>query len=183
MAATSHLRDRTCPRCGETKMRKEFWGELRKPMQLCTKCRRSLKRREQYAAEKIRKAQADTHRAVSDALQQQREAARGTVIHGAVRELNILVSRVERRLRVLETRLGEGHFGPRTLKAIEYQKRKRAYYTEVREIMMRDAAEGMEHPLDYYLGNTHLLHKHGFPVIVVDDPLTQETEVVHDNTD
>jgi len=166
---------KTCPVCGEDKPRKAFWGEHRQPMEVCTQCRRKAKRHEKYLKEKQYKQEAAARAELAQALRKQHKLLTDTVLAGAYNELLKMERRIQMKVRQHEDKIARGEGTVRTEQAVEFQSRKLAYYADVRAAMMADAAEGKELPLEHYLTNTFLLHKHGFPVAVVDDPPADRT--------
>ena len=165
------MRDRTCPECGETKSWRQFWGQNRQPMKICTPCRRKAKGRARYYRRKQAAEQDAARRAVSAALAAQERMLKASPLYGAVQELDRHISQAMRTIEQNEQKIVDGTETRRNRSSLAYQRRKLAYYQDVRKIMLEDAARGFERPLEHYLTNTHMLAKHGFPVAVVDKPL------------
>ena len=160
-----------CDTCGNFYPAKMFWGEKRKPMPTCTPCRRRAARKEKYRREKMRRLRDEKRKELKDALLTQNKLMRDTKVHAAIMEVNRTISRIDSRLKKYADKVAFNEGTARTENALRYQWRRREYFEEVRDLLYADAKRGVDRPLEYYLTNTFLLHKHGFPVVVTDaDP-------------
>lgn len=167
-----------CDTCGEELPVKMFWGPHRRPQSTCTPCRRKEARQKRYQREKIKSMERQKRQEVREALRQQDERMRDTQIYAGVLELNKIISRIDSKLRRYAEKVEFSEATPRTESAIEYQWRRKEYFEEIKELLYTDAQHGVDRPLEYYLSNTFLLHKHGFPVVVKDaDPREEHTDV------
>jgi len=177
------MSERTCPECGETKPIEKFWGERRQRMKVCTACRRKAARHKRYVAQRKKDAKVNARRRMQASLMAQGKLLRGSEVSAGVLEINRIVSRINYKLRQYVEKLDFGESTARTESAIEYQTRKLRYYEEIKELLMEDAKNGIDRPLEYYLTNTFLLHKHGFPCVVVDADPRLLMEPQHGNDD
>jgi hypothetical protein len=172
------MADRTCPECGETKPVEQFWGERRQRMKVCTACRRKAARHKRYLKDKATHRRAEIRRLTNLLMQEQRAKVTEGPLPENVREINNILSRIDYKLGKYVEKLNFGQATKRTELAIKNQSQRKAYFLEIKELLMEAAGKGFDRPLEYYLSNTYLLHKHGFPCVVVDaDPrLEMETE-------
>lgn len=165
------MKDRTCDTCGETKPWKAFWGVNRQPMKTCTACRHKEARRKRYLKEKARKQAEDRRNAAMIARQRVASEAKKSNVDASIKHINQKLAYIENRIAHYTDMIVYGHGTRKTENALKNQERNREYYEEVKELIMEDAARGLDNPLEYYLSNTFLLNKHGFPCIVTDaDP-------------
>ena len=166
---------KTCPSCGEDKPRNAFWGKHRQPQEICTPCRRKQKRHERYLREKDQALREQAQRTLRTALEAQEKQIKESVLGASIAELDHQIKRIRSKLAKHEHRQAMGLATQRTEHAVTHQTRKLTYLSEVRELMLADAGRGECCPLEYYLSDTALLHKHGFPVVVEHDA-TEESE-------
>jgi len=165
------MTDRTCPECGETKPIEQFWGANRRREEVCTPCRRRKSRHERYLRNKSKQRRAEFRRITEMAMQANISLMDESQVGEAMAELNVILSRINHKLKVYAEKVAYGTATKRTEYAIRHQTMRREYYEEIKELLMEAAGRGFERPLEYYLSNTYLLHKHGFPCVVVDaDP-------------
>lgn len=168
---------KTCPSCKEDKPRKAFWGKHRQPQEICTTCRRKQARHERYLREKDAALREQAQRTLRVALDAQEKQIKESVLGASIAELDLQIKRIRYKLAKHEERQAMGLATQRTEHAVTHQTRKLTYLTEVRDLMMADAGQGECYPLEYYLSDTALLHKHGFPVVVEHDkPEENENE-------
>lgn len=165
------MAEKACDTCGEVKPRKAFWGVNREPMSTCTACRRKEARRKRYLRDKAEaERQAERQRARM-ALEKQKALLGDSKMSEAVLEINTIISRIEYKLRKYNEMVMYGNGTLRTEKAIRHQTNRLDYYEEIKYLLMESARRGIDRPLEYYLTNTFLLNKHGFPCVVKDaDP-------------
>jgi len=160
-----------CDTCGEDLPDKMFWGAKRRPMPTCTPCRRKEARKQKYRREKMKKLREDKRRELNSAMTEQGKLIRDTNVYAAVMEVNRIISRIDNKIKKYADKLSYGEATVRTEGALRHQWQRRDYFEEVRDLLYSDAKRGVDRPLEYYLTNTFLLHKHGFPVVVTDvDP-------------
>jgi hypothetical protein len=165
------MSERTCPECGETKPIEQFWGKNRRREEVCTPCRRRKARHERYLRNKSKKRRDDFRRLTELAMKANISLIDESHVGEAMAELNVILSRIDYKLRKYAEKVAFGMGSKRTELAIRRQTMRREYYEEIKELLMEAAGQGIDRPLEYYLSNTHLLHKHGFPCVVVDaDP-------------
>ncbi len=113
-------------------------------------------------------------------MQTQNDLIRETQMYAGVLEINRILSRIDNKLRRYAEKVEFSEATQRTEAAIDYQWRRKEYFEEIKELMFEDAYNGVDNPLEYYLTNTFLLHKHGFPVIVTDaDPREDQNHAEH----
>ena len=166
------MQDRTCTSCGETKPWRAFWGKNREVEPTCSACRRKEydRRRKRKAYNEQKQEQV---RGIIRAARQKQEQIDKTLT-AAVREINKKLSQIKHKINTYSDKIIYGSGSSRTEKALRYQEHLRDYYEEIKELLMEDAANGIERPLEYYLTNTFLLNKHGFPCVVKDaDPRSE----------
>jgi len=172
--------EKTCAACGESLPDKMFWGENRRPMTTCTPCRRKESRRRRYERERVRNLQKQKKSEIKAAMREQERLMKGTEVYAAITEINKVLSRIDHRLRKYAEKVSFCEATARTEQAIDHQWRRRSYFEEIKELLYEDARRGVDRPLEYYLSNTYLLHKHGFPVVVTDtDPREEYDDGEH----
>jgi len=159
---------KVCEQCAEELPIKMFWGEHRKRMKVCTPCRRKEARRAKRRRARMRELQAQKREEIKRVVQEQDRKMRETAMYAGVLELNKIISRIDNKLKKYSDKVAYCEGSARTEAAIEYQWKRRAYYQEIKDLLYADAARGIDRPLEFYLSNTYLLHKHGFPVVVID---------------
>jgi len=171
------MKQRQCDTCGELLPAKMFWGENRRPMPTCTPCRRKEARRKRYKKQRIKEITKRQRQEIRRIVNEQDEKMRETKMYAATLEINKIISRIDSKLRKYAEKVEFSEASPRTEAAIEHQWNRRNYFEEIKELLWEDARRGIDRPLEYYLSNTYLLHKHGFPVIVKDaDPREEHTD-------
>jgi len=114
-----------------------------------------------------------------DAMREQSRIMEDTSVYAAVLEINKIISRIDNKLKKYADKVAFSESTSRTETAIEHQWRRREYFEEIKNLLYADAKRGVDRPLEYYLTNTYLLHKHGFPVVVTDADPREE----HENAD
>lgn len=159
---------RVCERCEEALPFKMFWGKHRKPMKVCTPCRRKEARRARHRRTKMRELQAQKREEIKRVVQEQDKKMRETAMYAGVLELNKIISRINNKIKKYSDKVAYCESTARTESAIEHQWNRLAYYQEIKDLLYADAKRGIDRPLEFYLSNTYLLHKHGFPVVVTD---------------
>ena len=160
---------RKCPECGEEKPRKAFWGKNREPQLICTPCRRKIKRHARYIKAKDKQRQQEAKTALRTALRAQARMKEESLVAAAVVELDRMISRIKNRIRSHNKRIEEGTDTPRTFTGLKHQTQKLDYYLDIRRWVMDDAGRGIVLPLEHYLSDTTMLHRHGYPVAVTRD--------------
>lgn len=165
------MSERTCDVCGETKPRKAFWGVNRNIVPTCNTCRSKERKRKWYYKNKKKLERQAARKAVSEAVKAAKQKAKKTNVEIAIYEIDRRLSQIDSRMREYADKIAYGAGTKRTEKALRDQERNHEYFEDVRGIIMEDASLGIDRPLEYYLSNTYLLNKHGFPVVVTDaDP-------------
>ena len=171
------MAERECDACGEVLPVKMFWGKHRIPQPTCTPCRRKEARRRRYERKRRQEIQKEKAEELKRIVREQDKKMRETQMYAGVLELNKMISRIDHKLRKYAEKVAYCEGSVRTEQAIEYQRQRRAYYEEIKDLLYADAKRGIDRPLEYYLSNTYLLHKHGFPVVVTDaDPREEHTD-------
>jgi hypothetical protein len=168
------MSERTCDKCGETKPRKAFWGVNRRPMTTCTVCRQKEARRKRYLRAK-KKAEREAARLEAAAARQKiKEMNKKSNVEASIYELDRNISRINSRIKHYADKIAYGAGSKRTETALADQYRKIEYYEDVKALVLEDAARGVDRTLEYYLSNTYLLNKHGYPCVVTDaDPRSE----------
>lgn len=140
-------------------------------MKVCTACRRKASRHARYLKQKERAKKEAARNARKLALQEQRKLLNGSELSEAMIGINRELSRVNYKIDKYMEKVSLGMATKRTENAIAHQSRRKDYFEEIKLLLMKAAGQGIYRPLEYYLSNTYLLHKHGFPCVVVDaDP-------------
>lgn len=166
--------DKTCDKCGETKPRKAFWGVNRSIMSTCTVCRQKEARRKRYLKAKKKAEREAARREAEIARQQVKEKMKKSNVEAAVYELERRISRVDSRIRFYADKIAYGGGSKRTETALKDQYRKVEYFEDIKALVLEDASRGIDRSLEYYLTNTYLLNKHGYPCVVTDaDPRSE----------
>ena len=160
------MSERTCDKCGETKPRKAFWGVNRNIMKTCTVCRQKEARRKRYLRAKKKAERAEIRKQVSEARRKAKAKITETKVSKAVEELERRITKTEWWIGKYEKIVAWGDGTKRTETALRNHHRKLEYYEDIKELLLEDAALGIDRPLEYYLENTYLLNKHGYPCVV-----------------
>lgn len=168
---------KVCDTCGEELPAKMFWGARRRPMPTCTPCRRKEARKQKYRRERAKQLRQQKRLELKNAMLEQGKLLRDTRVYAAVVELNKTISRIDNKIKKYADKLAYNEATARTEQALRHQWRRKEYFEEIKDLLYADAKRGVDRPLEYYLTNTFLLHKHGFPVIVTDADPNEE----HDN--
>lgn len=165
------MSERTCDKCGETKPRKAFWGVNRNIMSTCTVCRQKEARRKRYLRAKKKAEQAEIRRQISEAKRKAKAEMAKSNVELAVHEIERMITKTEWWIKKYADTISWGNGTKRTQRALKDHHRKLDYYEEIKELLLEDASLGIDRPLEYYLSNTYLLNKHGYPCVVTDaDP-------------
>ena len=177
------MADRTCDTCGETKPRKDFWGVNRTPMPTCTACRRKAKRHERYMKEKSNRIREEQKRIMRRAMFKQSAMLKNSKVASSLAEIKVVLSQIDYKIRKYNQMVLQGLGTKRTESAITHQSNRRDYYEEIKDLLMESASRGIDRSIEYYLANTYLLNKYGFPCVVKDaDPWIElENEDGDDN--
>jgi hypothetical protein len=177
------MSDRTCPECGETKPVEQFWGVNRRREEVCTPCRRRTARKARYLRNKSKKRRDEFRRLTEMAMKANISLMDKSQVGEAIAEINVVLARIEYKLKKYAEKVAFGMASKRTEHAITHQTQRLNYYEEIKELLMEAAGKGFDRPLEYYLSNTYLLHKHGFPCVVVDADPRLEMETEHGDND
>lgn len=165
------MSERTCDKCGETKPRKAFWGVNRNIMSTCTVCRQKESRRKRYLRAKKKAEKEAIRKQIDLARQQAREKMKKSNVEVAVGEIERRMVKSEWWIKKYSDKVAYGEGTKRTERALKNHYQKLAYYEEIKDLLLEDASLGIDRPLEYYLENTYLLNKHGYPCVVTDaDP-------------
>ena len=168
------MSERTCDKCGETKPRKAFWGVNRNIMSTCTVCRQKEARRKRYLKAKKKAEREAARREAAAARQKIKEMNKKSNVEASIYELDRNISRINSRIKHYADKIAYGAGSKRTETALADQYRKIEYYEDVKALVLEDAARGIDRTLEYYLSNTYLLNKHGYPCVVTDaDPRSE----------
>jgi len=163
------MSERTCETCGETKPRKAFWGVNRAIMKTCTDCRRKEARHKRYKRAKKKADLAETRRLAKLARDKMRAEVKLTNTDKSIKYINQKIASINNKLQKYMDKMTFGGGTNKTKHAIIRQTKNVEYYEELKELVMSDAALGYDKPIEYYLDNTYLLNKHGFPCVVTDE--------------
>ena len=163
------MSERTCDKCGETKPRKAFWGVNRNIMKTCTACRQKEARRKRYLRAKKKAERAAIRREAEVARQNAKQKMKKSNIEVAVSEIERRIVKTEWWIKKYADKIAGGNGTKRTESALKNQYQKVEYYEDIKELMLEDASFGIDRPIEYYLENTFLLNKHGYPCVVTDD--------------
>lgn len=171
------MAERECDTCGEVLPAKMFWGKHRMPQTTCTPCRRKEARRMRYDRQRRKELQKEQRLELIRIVKEQDKKMRDTKMYAGVLELNKIISRIDHKIRKYAEKISYCEGSSRTEQALEHQQQRRNYYQEIKDLLYADAKRGVDRDLEYYLSNTYLLHKHGFPVVVTDaDPREEHTD-------
>ncbi|MDX1409126.1 MAG: hypothetical protein R3330_13355, partial [Saprospiraceae bacterium] len=143
---------RKCPECGEEKPRKAFWGKNREPQEICTPCRRRIKRHARYIKAKDKQRQQEAKTALRTALRAQARVKEESLVAAAVAELDRMISRIKNRIRSHNKRIEEGRDTPRTFTGLKHQTQKLDYYLDIYDVGLPVSCGG-DAPLE--IGHIH----------------------------
>ena len=104
-------------------------------------------------------------------LREQRTFLKNENMAAAVAEVERTIRQIERLVEKYAEKVAFNEATKRTETALTYQSNRLSYFEDVKFLLLECARRGIERPLEYYLSNTFLLNKHGFPCQVKDaDP-------------
>jgi len=140
-------------------------------MTTCTVCRQKEARRKRYLRAKKKAEKAAIRRRAEVAKQLAKQKMKKSDIEVAVSEIERRIVKTEWWIKKYADKIAGGNGTKRTESALKNQYQKVEYYEDIKEIMIEDASFGIDRPIEYYLENTYLLNKHGYPCVVTDaDP-------------